>query len=156
MSLLSVAVAQIGKSLTAAQNFVLRAPLDGTLRVSRGNAGAEISDPIKIESNNDITLAGNLLSGVFGVGQSWQSLAGSRALGVTYTNATGKPIAIQVGTGSSATSNCRINVSGVFVFGSDTTAGFTSQAFAIIPPGSTYTVTVSNGTGIVNSWSELR
>lgn len=148
--------AQLGQSATASQNFNLRAPLDGTLRLSRGNAGAEISDPIKIESNNDITLLGNVLSGVLGTGQTWQNFIGSRSLGVTYTNTTGKPIALQVGTGSSAVSNCRVSVSGNLVFGSDTTAGYTSQAFAIIPPGGTYIVTVSAGAGQVNSWSELR
>ena len=47
---------QVGQSGTAANNFTIRTLDDGILRVSRGNAGAELSDPLKIEANGNVSL----------------------------------------------------------------------------------------------------
>lgn len=47
---------QVGQSGTAANNFTIRTLNDGSLRISRGNAGAETSDPLKIEANGDVSL----------------------------------------------------------------------------------------------------
>lgn len=47
---------QVGQSSTAANNFTIRTLDDGSLRISRGNAGAETSDPLKIEANGDVSL----------------------------------------------------------------------------------------------------
>lgn len=149
--------AQLGQSNTASQNFNLRAPLDGTLRVDRGNDGAVLSTPIKIESNNDITLAGNLLSGVLGAGQTWQNMTGSRALATTYTNTTGKAIAVHIQLTSSASSGLTLLVSGnSFVSPGQSNVGSAIVISLIIPNGATYNCTLGAGAASNITWLELR
>ena len=86
-----------------------------------------------------------------GTGQSWQDVSGSRAIGVTYTNSTGRVIAVAVNTSSGATTT--LSVGGVVVgrYGQDT-GGLGSQLFAIVPNGASY---VASG-GSINTWAELR
>lgn len=60
MSLIKSENVQVGTSITDTQNFAIRAPGDGTFRVSRGNSGAEISDPLVI--NADDSLSANFAS----------------------------------------------------------------------------------------------
>lgn len=106
-----------------------------------------------------------------GQGQTWIDVTSSRAIGTTYTNTTGRAIAV------SALVNCgnqnsrvRISCDGSAVNiqevqgtggGSDTTTKALG-VFAIIPAGSTYSVTAdivaSGGTGTftVGLWKELR
>lgn len=149
--------AQIGQSGTATQNFNIRAPLDGTLRLSRGNAGAETSDPIKVEANNDITLAGNLLSGVLGAGQTYQDLTASRVAGTTYTNTTGKPIAVsvyQTGGGSNGTIALTVGGVQISVGGNGSTQLTYQTAYGIVPNGATYVVNVTGQS--ITKWTELR
>lgn len=148
--------AQIGQSGTASQNFNLRAALDGTLRLERGNAGAPISEPIKIESNNDITLAGNLLSGVFGAGQTFSDLVGSRSFGTTYTNTTGKAIFLCLFASSTSIAGMTCIVGGVSVSGQTSVAGSGFTLSIPIPAGSTYNVTLPVGTLSNIHWWELR
>lgn len=62
MSTLKATNVQAGQSATASNNFVLRSPDDGTLRISRGNSGATISDALTIDSTNQLLLAGNSTS----------------------------------------------------------------------------------------------
>jgi hypothetical protein len=94
-------------------------------------------------------------AGGLGVGQTWQSFTGSRSSGTTYTNSTGNPIAVGVGTTFSPNARIGATVGGVQVtsFGVATSGGdvFT---FIIVPNGATYVVTIQNaGLGF---WSELR
>lgn len=152
--------AQIGQSSTASQNFNIRAPSDGTLRLERGNAGTPLSEPLKIEANNDVRFAGNVLSGVLGMGQAWQEVTASRAVDITYTNTSGKPIQLSVLFMSTSAANTTVGlfVNGVPLYG--THAAFAGNAVpcvpAIIPPGATYVLTVYGGTATLNRWSELR
>ena len=88
-----------------------------------------------------------------GVGQTWQNV--SRSSNVTYTNSTGKPIAIsgyyiQV---SGGTKTIQITVGNIRVAFSDSGDDNDNQVFAIIPSGSTYVVRVRGTTG---NWRELR
>ena len=89
----------------------------------------------------------------FGVGQPWTNLTGSRTLGTTYTNSTGKAIYVSVRVGMTAGAGMTATVSGLQVC-----EGFAqnsaSQAWAgfIVPNGSTYSVSASS----LNTWSEMR
>ena len=91
-----------------------------------------------------------------GIGQTWQNVAGSRALGTTYTNSTGRPILVNiVASRSNTTGTLGITVAGVST-GNLTIAqnvqGFVS---AVVPNGATYLISGSTLTTI-NAWVELR
>jgi hypothetical protein len=88
-----------------------------------------------------------------GVGQGWVDLSGSRALGVTYTNTTGKPIQISAGFNKSTASPV-FTIDGLDTL--DGPRGFTNDRttwFGIVPDGITYSA--SNVTS-VGTWLELR
>ncbi|GAB1840333.1 hypothetical protein MyNCGM152_10790 [Achromobacter xylosoxidans] len=93
----------------------------------------------------------------FGVGQSMQNVAGSRTIGVAYTNTTGRPIVVYVSgdTNTSAGGNLGITIGGLFV----TRAVWASQGIAlavtaVIPPGIAY---VANASGVsLSQWQEYR
>jgi hypothetical protein len=109
-------------------------------------------------TSNGTTWTSATPTGGIGDGQTWQSVIGSRSLGTTYTNSTGKPIAINVNVdGLAAGNSTRINVNGIEIFGvtTGTTSGFPSAVFGIIPTGATYSVVASGG-GTVLNWVELR
>lgn len=93
-----------------------------------------------------------------GVGQSWQNVTGSRALGTTYTNSTGKPIQVVI-TGSGISVGCIFTFSvGGTVIGTTGGTGTVNEyatASFIVPSGATYTATNSSGTTLL-SWFELR
>ena len=91
-----------------------------------------------------------------GIGQTWQNVVGSRALGTTYTNSTGRPILVNiVASRSNTTGTLGITVAGVST-GNLTIAqnvqGFVS---AVVPNGATYLISGSTLTTI-NAWVELR
>lgn len=100
-----------------------------------------------------------LCSTSLGSNQTWQDMTASRAVGTTYTNTTGKPIMIIVEAGYGAPSICWINLIvntlPVFTIAYGTNSGGGNEAVgsAIIPNGSTYSITVY---GSMQSWHELR
>jgi len=146
---------QVGQSGTAANNFTVRTLDDGSLRISRGNAGAETSDVLVIDSDGNFSTAP-----VLGLGQTWQNMTASRALGVTYTNTTGRPIEIRVradrGTPSTATLSITINgvASGTFAIGTNSGGGNACVGTSVIPNGTTYMLT--SGDASMIEWFELR
>lgn len=93
---------------------------------------------------------------LFGVGQSWQDVTGSRAHTTSYRNETSRPIQVVIG----ATTTARtVQVSAdnstwiaVGIVG-DAAAGVTVAASFIVPPGNYYRV---NGSTTIVAWSELR
>ena len=96
-----------------------------------------------------------------GQGQTWQNMTSSRSTGTTYTNNTGKPIALNIETtyigggrvGISATIDGYTFEFANAIFpsgGSLNTTGTT-----IVPDGSTYSISISGGVGLAK-WSELR
>ena len=99
-----------------------------------------------------------LTSEVIGVSQTWQDVTASRAIGTTYTNSTGKPIYIAVaGTGSAINVRANIATGGVTIVGNGASgSGFYVNNAAIIPAGSTYSVSTPTGTLTLQSWTELR
>lgn len=74
--------------------------------------------------------------------QTWQDMSSSRALSTTYTNDTGKPIMVSVGTiSNNVMVPCVITVDGINCGGT-----------VIVPNGSSYAVNI----GTFTLWSELR
>ena len=84
----------------------------------------------------------------FGVGQTWTALTGSRVIGTTYTNSTGKPIQVCM---SVDINNAHFFINGVDMYIPDYD-GYGNHYF-IVPNGQTYRL---EGAGGINSWSELR
>lgn len=94
-----------------------------------------------------------------GRGQTWQNMTASRSAGVTYTNTSGRPIAISVTTTATTDTNgISLTLNGSFFQGSAVGGSVTGTkrfcSFSIIPPGTTYAITVLTGT--VEVWMELR
>lgn len=94
---------------------------------------------------------------VIGIGQLFTSVFGSRALGSTYTNSTGKPIVIYVfGTTTASTSAfLSIIINGVNTVLTQQPSNASGVGVsAVIPTGATYQVGSSSVT--LNNWYELR
>lgn len=95
-----------------------------------------------------------------GYGQTWQDVTGSRVLGTTYTNSTGKPIAVH------ASFICPNNSSAVKLLVNGVQAGLCQGAVSasvsygvgtgIVTNGATYSITIIGGTPSIQAWSELR
>lgn len=127
-------------------------PDDGTEFAELYHTGnistASVAHAATAGSATTATTAQNAL----GVGQTWQNLTASRALTTTYTNTTGRTIAIQIAlntpTGSKAAD---LFVSGQFFSGAN---GDDRVSFsAIVPPGDTYRVDANYS---IFRWMELR
>jgi hypothetical protein len=117
-----------------------------------------------INSTNiaDATIAqGDLDTSIIplGAGQTWQSLTGSRAIGTTYTNSTGRPIMVIVsGTGGGANGlwGVTINSAVTYYTPSTYTAGVWTCCEFIVPAGQTYALSQQGSNVTLNNWSELR
>lgn len=91
-----------------------------------------------------------------GDGQTWQNLTASRSGGVTYTNSTGRTIYVSA-SGTSGSVRLSMVVNGITVQSNgenDTPGNGFGGVCAVVPNGSTYSVTVT--TGSVTQWAELR
>jgi hypothetical protein len=99
---------------------------------------------------------------LLGVGQSWTDVTASRLIGTTYTNSTGSPIEVAVScrnTSANAGWGIFLTIDGATTIGTTGVAGGVSDGYwktasAIVPNGSTYSVTLSDANYI--SWRELR
>ncbi len=101
------------------------------------------------------------VSGMLGIGinQTWQDVSASRAASTTYTNTTGKPIAVSVSLVSSVATVILYTLSGVSFAGSASSAAGgnnINSAFFIVPNGGTYEAHNNVGTSTLYSWKELR
>lgn len=118
--------------------------MSGNLAVSTIN-GVDISvSPVATESK------------VIGVGQTWQDVTASRALGTTYTNSTGKPIALNLTSTNVNASGVSITVNGLLVTQMYLNNGVTGSSIGtvIVPNGGTYSVIMPNAALL--KWFELR
>lgn len=84
-----------------------------------------------------------------GIGQTWRDVTSSRAVGVTYTNNTAKPIQVIVSGVASNGTGATLTLSGITLKIEDDT-GLTSF---IVPPGGTYSITRGF---TISKWAELR
>ena len=152
MSKVAAKTIKLGDNADLSKNFLIKVPAiaDGTLTIEREDG----TDVLTIDASGKVTctLTDNLLP--LGVGQTWQNMTGSRALGAVYTNNTGRPIMVKnlASNGSSVGAEI-LNVNDSimdYVYYIGTQQGCTT---AIIPAGGTY----SNAGSTVNgTWWELR
>lgn len=114
---------------------------------------AEIATQAETNAGTDdsrfVTPLKLLNSALIGVGQTWQDVTGSRVLGTTYTNSTGKPIQVLFN-GSLDASTLTINGTG---YGMNDGTAFAFISF-IVPNGGTYSLSGASST--VTRWLELR
>lgn len=94
----------------------------------------------------------------FGEGQTWQNVKASRAAGVTYTNSSGKMIAVSISTRNGATVSTA-TVDGIVLssFTPNNSGTILSSIFFLVPNGSTYSI--SSGASLAGtdtSWVEFR
>lgn len=126
----------------------------GFCDISEAAAGVWATGPTLVQPIGGFALAA--LSSL-GYGQSWQDVTGSRALGVTQYNTTGKPIIANVA-GSAAGGNtsmlCSINGGGAVPFTSIGAITGNLSGSITIPVGASYVVTGASMT--LGSWFELR
>ena len=145
-------------------NLINADPTAGLKLVSSSSSDIQIqSNGVTVCTINADGLAGDgsqLTSlPVLGVGQTWQLVTGSRAASTTYTNTTGKPIAISIRAETTATAvaDALFVVGGVNAWnrycGSIASARF--SIMAIVPTGATYYLTIPTGT-VFDQWAELR
>lgn len=116
----------------------------------------ELATNAEVQAGTDTTRAvtpAGLKSAVIGVGQTWQDVKASRAIGTTYTNSTGKPIEVAITT--TQTSSPTIVVNGISILtNADNVGGVIVGLSCIIPNGATYSL--SNAGGTITYWFELR
>ena len=94
-----------------------------------------------------------------GVGQTWQNVTGSRVAETTYTNTTGKPIAINIKfQPSSPTTAVILTVAGVVVSQQSANSSYQVGVHlnAIVPSGSSYSYSIPTGSAVNIVVTELR
>lgn len=127
--------------------------------LGRSTAGNGATEEIAIGTGLSLA-SGTLSAPSLGYGQTWQNLTASRALGVTYTNTTGRPIFISVyAAGSPNSGQMKVTIDGIDI-GTQGTGAIASGVScatitAIVPAGSTYSATNVAGASLL-SWCELR
>jgi hypothetical protein len=106
----------------------------------------------------NITGTANSLNAGLGVNQTWQGVTGSRAIGTTYTNSTGKPITVTISyTCSLANTVQGLVIDGTTVYASSVSVNTFASGFTlIVPDGATYVTVTNNGTLTLVTWAELR
>ena len=107
--------------------------------------------------NFDVGVQNKSVSGfALGVGTYWQNVTSSRAIDVSYTNSTGRPLAVFVIMAGIASNACVFQIDGVNI---STTAfngsgGGNSSVHCIVPTGSTYGI--NSPSWPLSLWFELR
>lgn len=134
-------------STTARSNVPYR--VVGYVESTQATAGTWVTAPSTIQGQGGQALAA---MSSLGYGQTWQNVAGSRAVSTTYYNTTGKPIQVSVA-GSTSNSNLILIIGGVSMCVDQPNTGDISHVFGTVPPGSSYSATYA---GTINNWSELR
>jgi hypothetical protein len=124
----------------------------GYIESTQATAGTWATAPSTIQGQGGQAL--NAMSSL-GYGQTWQAVTGSRALGTTYYNTTGKPISIHVScTMGDAVNNVQLTIAGLTLAGN--VGNSTNKAYntAIVPAGASYSAAATNAT--LSAWNELR
>lgn len=97
------------------------------------------------------------VTGGLGYVQTWQNVLAIRAINTTYTNSTDKPIVVVMRGRSTSASALIVTVDSVDIYTGSLASGNVMATQAIvIPPGSTYRLSVEAGTGTLLDWWELR
>jgi hypothetical protein len=129
----------------------------GYIESTQATAGAWATAPSTIQG-----CGGQAFSAMssIGYGQTWQDVIGSRVVGTTYYNTTGKPIQITVsGTQAGIGGHASLSVNGVAIQKNNFPAGGgdpTAPLTAIIPIGASYQVDSITNVFTPTEWFELR
>jgi hypothetical protein len=107
-------------------------------------------------AGTSLTGTANSLNAGIGVNQTWQTPA--RAVGITYTNSSGKPITVAVTvTCTNAFTVQGLTINGVTVYAGSVNVATAGTGFSlIVPDGATYVTATNAGTLALVSWAELR
>lgn len=146
-------------SQTARSNVPYR--LLGFLESTQAAAGTWATAPSLVSGG-----ASPLAMWLSGYGQTRQDVTGSRSIGVTYTNTTGRRIkvwACVAGANTGGACGAGINVDGALIASVTTSESngaswgpLVQALFAEVPPGSTYAVANTTLTNSLSSWREYR
>lgn len=109
-----------------------------------------IPTPVQVKASADASAA----AAAIGVGQTWQSVTGSRLTDVIYNNGTGKPIMVSI-EAQNGTGQVSVTGSGGWVTVATAHGNIDGRQFQsfIVPPTHRYRWT---GATTIYSWSELR
>jgi len=129
----------------------------GYVESTQATAGTWATAPSTIQGQGGQALAA---MSSLGYGQTCQNVTGSRVLGTTYYNTTGKPIQISCRTTITAV-NTVLTATVNSVVASDVQGNSTYEANksisgVIVPIGGSYSFAITTGTGALIYWSELR
>jgi hypothetical protein len=147
-------------SVAARTNVAYR--LVGFVDITQAIAGTWAVSPTLVHGVG-ASAASYLMSS--GWGQTWQNVLGSRAIGTTYTNTTGRPIqaVVSVTSNFNGTAGVDFRVNGVAIAqvvtneSNGTSYGGNTKAItATVPPGATYGVFNNTNTSVLSQWYELR
>ena len=125
--------------------------VDGLLDAKAAISGQAFSGNISAPNLSGTNTGDQTLSEI-GVGQTWQDLTASRAMDVTYTNSTGKPIFVSIYSPGGTDANALV-VDGIVVAKASDSDANTTTVYAIVPNNSTYHRPSGSG---VDRWTELR
>jgi hypothetical protein len=140
---------------------------NGTMTVGNGSiSGLSVGGlPTGVINSTNIVDAtivqGDLATSItpMGVGQTWQSLTASRAIGTTYTNSTGRTIMVIVsGTGGGANGLWGVTLNSAISYYTPSTysASVWTACEFIVPAGNTYALSQQGSNATLQNWSELR
>ncbi len=125
----------------------------GYIEATETTAGAWVTAPSLVQGVGG--MAGAALQSL-GMGQTWQSVTGSRAINTTYYNTTGRPIIVMVEGSSTSAAGFTLMVNSVVAYTTGAAAGSGTATITVVPPGGSYSWAVSGGTPTLSQWSELR
>ena len=125
----------------------------GFIDSTQATAGTWATAPSTIQGVGGQALAA--LSSI-GYGQTWQNVAGSRALGTTYYNTTGKPIQVNAQPQATTNGSSTIVVNGVTAAQTIASANLGVLVTAIVPPSASYVVDNNQASKSLITWLELR
>lgn len=135
--------------------------IDGEVFVPSGSTYGDLDSQIALKAdtsyvNTQLALKANKVDlKEIGVGQTWQDVTGSRVVGTTYTNSTGKPIMIKVWSGGANSTSTTLTINSIIIdsYSVNTSSGALAKIDGLIPVGATYSVAMSPA---VSKWFELR
>lgn len=156
MSKIALKTIKLGDSADTSKNFLISVPAvpDGTLTIERENG----TDVLTVGASGKVTMTPTDAMLPLGVGQSWVDQIAGKAVGVSYTNNTGRTIAVAIRVSVSAINGVAFltidgrNIATYQAYGASTTGSL----FGLVPPGKTYSVNQANATVGLVYWEELR
>ncbi|MCW6519769.1 phage tail protein, partial [Yersinia ruckeri] len=123
------------------------------------NGGVMDNDNTKAATSAAVKIAYDAATApALGKGQALQDLKASRGVGVSYTNATGFPIAVYVRITGSTSANLTAHVNNIEFGGGGSVATNTAvaTAFFIVPNGASYRVDATGVSTVLQAWTEMR